>query len=172
MPESFGTRDLGDVPKLAELVGYQLHLTSLAVLRDAREALAVLGTTPAQVTAVAFVRDNPGCDQSSLGRFLAVNRSAAMKMVDRLADSDWVERRAGRDRRSNGLHLTAEGRVFLDQVLARLGQVDAALTENFSHEEVAILLTLLARLRAAAGHEFGTAASDLEPEDIKHPHRR
>jgi DNA-binding MarR family transcriptional regulator len=156
------TRGLGDVPKLARLVGYQLHLTNLAAMRDAREALAALGTTPAKVTALAFIRDNTGCDQSSLGRFLSVNRSAAMKMVDRLAEPGWVERRAGRDRRSNGLYLTAEGRVFLDRVLARLADADAALTEGFSRDEVATLLQLLARLRAAAGHEFEVAEGEPE----------
>ena len=38
----------------------------------------------AKVTALLFIRDFPGSAQSSLARFLAINRSSAMKLVDTL----------------------------------------------------------------------------------------
>ena len=132
---------------LGDLIGYQLHLANLVTLRDARAALATQETTPAKVTALAFIRDNPGCDQSALGRFLDVNRSSAMKMVNALEDRALIERREGRDRRSNGLHLTAGGEQSLTRMIATLVAAEAKLAESLTLPERRELLRLLAKIR-------------------------
>lgn len=135
---------------LAELIGYHLHLTDLVALRDARAALAELQTTPAKVTALAFIRDDPGCDQSSLGRFLEVNRASAMKLVNSLQDRGLVERREGRDRRSNGLYLTAEGEEAFKAMVAALVTAESRLIRQLTLPERRELLRLLTKVREAA----------------------
>jgi DNA-binding MarR family transcriptional regulator len=135
---------------LADLVGYQLHLVDLFALREAREALAGVDLTPANVTALVFVRDNAGCDQIALGRMLAVNRSSAMKMVDKLAARSLVERRPGRDLRCNALHLTRRGNRVLQTVLDLLRDADESLCAGLDRAERALLLDLLVRLNARA----------------------
>ena len=136
--------------ELSDLLGYQLHLTNLIVQRDTRTALAAQEVTPAKVTAMLFVRDNPGCDQSTLGRLLSINRSSAMKLVNILCDRGFVRRRQGRDLRSNGLHLTERGAAFLREMVAILQQTDRALTAELSEPERVELLRLLAKVRAGA----------------------
>ena len=146
---------------LADLIGYHLHLTDLVALRDARAALADLQTTPAKVTALAFIRDDPGCDQSSLGRFLEVNRASAMKLVNSLQDRGLVERREGRDRRSNGLHLTAQGQEALQSMVAALVTSEARLVRHLTLPERRELLRLLTKVRETAATPDGL---EQEPE--------
>lgn len=98
---------------LDALLGYQIDMAHLAMIADAREALAPFAITPAKLTAMLLIRANPGCDQTALGRSLRINRSSAMKLINYLAERDLVERRPGRDLRTNALHLSAEGEVRL-----------------------------------------------------------
>ncbi len=144
--------------ELADLLGYQLHFTNLVALCDARAALAIHDVTPAKVTAMLFVRDNPGCDQSTLGRLLSINRSSAMKLVNTLCARGLVRRLQGRDLRSNGLHLTEDGSAFLRQVIGVLREADMALSAGLSPAERAELLRLLGKVRASAGREEHPAA--------------
>jgi DNA-binding MarR family transcriptional regulator len=136
--------------ELGRLVGYQLHLCDLIALEDARSALAARQTTPATVTAMFFIRDQPGCDQTTVGRLLSINRSSAMKLIDRLESRGFVERSEGRDRRSNGLYLTAAGSRFLSEVVVLLRRSDAALCATLDSSERAELLRLLKKILAGA----------------------
>ncbi len=135
---------------LASLIGYQLHLTALEVTHEARLALVGLGITPAKVAALVFVRDNPGCDQSRLGRLLDINRSSAMKLIDGLERLSLVERRPGKDRRSNGLHLTPAGEQALGDAIVRLAQSEAAFAADLSAGERSEFLRLLHKVRTGA----------------------
>jgi len=136
---------------LAQLVGYQIHLTNLMAMAGAREALAVRETTPAKVTAMLFITDNPGCDQASLGRFLSVRRSGVMKLVNSLSARGLIERRTGRDLRSNSLFLTKAGEAFLEEVLKILKAAEVVLCAGLSAAERTELLRLLSKIQQAAG---------------------
>lgn len=145
-------------PEMATLLGYQMQMAILALGDSARIALAPFGITPARLAALLLVRDNPGCDQTTLGRALSVNRSSAMKIVNLLADQGLVERRPGRDLRSHALHLTEHGtarvRAMVDTLRARDRRIAAALDPG----EFDTLLALLAKLRRGAPRWLEEAA--------------
>ncbi|WP_311267608.1 MarR family transcriptional regulator [Sphingobium sp. WCS2017Hpa-17] len=134
---------------LQSLVGYRVQRANLLMETDARGALAAHDLSPAKMTALILIRDNPGCDQTALGRALSINRSSAMKLVNILADKGLVERRPGRDLRTNALMLLPEGARQLDAMLAAVRQSDARMTQRLSAEELRTLRTLLARLGPA-----------------------
>lgn len=134
---------------LQSLVGYHVQRANLRMETDARGALADYDLSPAKMTALILIRDNPGCDQTALGRALSINRSSAMKLVNILADRGLVERRPGRDLRTNALALLPEGARQLQAMLTMVHQSDARMTQGFSADERATLLTLLARLGPA-----------------------
>ncbi|MEQ6332160.1 MarR family transcriptional regulator [Sphingobium sp. MK2] len=113
---------------------------------DARNALAPFDLSPAKFTALLMIRDNPGCDQTALGRALSVNRSSAMKLVNILEDRGLVERRAGRDLRTNALFLLPEGEVQVRAMAEAVRQSDARMTQRLSREEAAQLLALLRKI--------------------------
>jgi DNA-binding MarR family transcriptional regulator len=132
---------------LSRLVGFQLQLTTLHATQAARAALAERNTTPAKVTALLFILDHPGCDQTSLGKFMRVGRSGTMKLLNTMEARGHVERRSGRDLRSNGVYLTSAGEAFLNEALALIEESDREVTAQLTREEQDQLLALLAKLR-------------------------
>jgi DNA-binding MarR family transcriptional regulator len=131
------------------LLGYQLQMANLLAITDAREALAEYGVTPAKLTALMLIRANPGCDQTALGRALKINRSSAMKIVNFLEERGLIERRPGRNLRTNALHLLPEGESRLKEMLARLRDVDSRLSERLTSGERDSLFKLLKKLGPA-----------------------
>lgn len=133
---------------LRGLIGYQIQRAHLLMGTDARAALAPFDLSPAKFTALLMIRDNPGCDQTALGRALSVNRSSAMKLVNILEERGLVERRAGRDLRTNALFLLPEGEVQIGAMVKAVHQSDARMTRRLSQDEAAHLLALLGKISA------------------------
>jgi len=131
---------------LETLLGYQLQRANLAMTRDAREVLEPYGLTPAKLTALLLIRANPGCDQTALGRALDINRSSAMKLVNVLAALGFIERRAGRNLRTNALHLLPEGAARVEELLAILRHSDRRTSARLSAAEIATLFGLLRKI--------------------------
>jgi len=133
---------------LRGLIGYQIQRAHLLMGTDARAALAPFDLSPAKFTALLMIRDNPGCDQTALGRALSVNRSSAMKLVNILEERGLVERRAGRDLRTNALFLLPEGEAQIGAMVKAVHQSDARMTRQLSQDEAAHLLALLGKISA------------------------
>jgi len=131
---------------LDTLLGYQVQRADLLMTGDARQALEPHGLTPAKLTALLLIRANPGCDQTALGRALSVNRSSAMKLVNSLVARELIERRPGRDLRTNALHLLPRAEERLGVVLDDLRGSDARMSERLTASEKATLRALLRKL--------------------------
>ncbi|QGP81349.1 MarR family winged helix-turn-helix transcriptional regulator [Sphingobium sp. CAP-1] len=131
---------------LQSLVGYQVQRANLRMEVDARAALADYDLSPAKMTALILIRDNAGCDQTALGRALSINRSSAMKLVNILVDKGLIERRPGRDLRTNALALLPRGEVQVEAMLKAVRASDARMTARLSAEELETLQHLLGRL--------------------------
>lgn len=135
--------------ELDQLLGYQLQRSHMLAIEDARQALLPFGVTPAKLTALLLIRANPGCDQTALGRALSINRSSAMKLVNFLAERGLVERRPGRDLRTNALHLLPQAEARIDEMVQALHESDARVAERLSSSERAHLADLLRKLGRA-----------------------
>lgn len=101
--------DLSDLPQIRERPGLRLSFAGTAFLYRYQEALAPIGLTPSRFLALAYVRETGGTDQSSLARMMGINRASSMQIVDRFIELGYVERRAGRDRRTHNVVLTPVG---------------------------------------------------------------
>jgi DNA-binding MarR family transcriptional regulator len=139
--------------KLAEIVGYQLDMARCAALRSIHRLLGDEPLRPADTTALALVRERPGCNQTTLGRALAGNRSVGMKVASRLEARGLLTRGAGADARSKGLFLTPEGERTLDHLLDLHERAEARLVAYLDPEEKRTLLRLLAKVRSAIEDE-------------------
>lgn len=131
---------------LQALVGYQVQRAHLLMEADARAALSSFDLSPAKLTALILIRDNPGSDQTALGKALSVNRSSAMKLVNILADRQLIERRPGRDLRTNALHLLPAGEILVAAMLDATRGSDARMTARLTADEVRTLHKLLRKL--------------------------
>ncbi len=136
---------------LGKRLGLQLHHADVRVMAGLGARLSPLNITPARATAVVYIALHAGCDQTALGRALGINRASTMKAVDELEALGVIERRPGRDRRTNALHLTTAGealRLRIEQeTLAHDEEAFAAL----SLDERATFSHLLAKLRDGDG---------------------
>lgn len=148
-------------PELETILGYQMQRAFLLMTGDARDVLEPQGITPAKLTALMLIRANPGCDQTALGRALGINRSSAMKLVNGLVARGLIERRAGRNLRTNALHLLPVGEAQLTDVMAYVRESDRRMSARLNEGERKTLFALLRRLgpvraRRTAGAEDET----------------
>ena len=131
-----------------DLIGYRIRMMSLRFDDAARSALQEFAISPAKVTALGLIAANPGCEQSALARTLSINRASAMKLVNILEERGLVERRPGRDLRSNALHLTTFGEADLPRMLEALAQSDKVAIDHLTDSERETLLRLLTKTPA------------------------
>ena len=133
---------------LPELIGYQLRLAQLAVFRDFERSVGDLGISPGRVGVLVLVNGNPGITQSRLAEAVGLDRSTLVPVLDGLERRGLVERRRGKDRRTNGLSLTASGKLLLGRVKRRIAKHERRMLSGMSDTERGQLIALLARLQS------------------------
>ena len=129
---------------LPELLGYRLRLAQQAVFRDF--AASVGEVSPGRAGIVLLVEANPGITQGTLAEAVRLDRSTMVGVIDSLEERGFVERRRGRDRRTNGLWLTRPGRVLALKLRQRIERHERRVAARLSDDERAQLLALLAKL--------------------------
>jgi DNA-binding MarR family transcriptional regulator len=132
---------------IADRIGFQLRRLDVEWRTSLADQLAPFGVTPARATALVFIALHEGCDQMALGRALGINRASTMKVVNELVAIGAVERRLGRDRRTNALVLTSIGHS-LRTTFERISEAhDAYMLGVLSADEVNALRGILDKLR-------------------------
>jgi DNA-binding MarR family transcriptional regulator len=105
------------------------------------------GLTLREFGLLSLVDAMPGSSQREIGRRLGVDRTTTVGMVDRLEDRGLLERRRRRDdRRSYGLHLTADGRRALPDVERTVAELHDQFLGPLSDDDRELLNALLRRL--------------------------
>ena len=110
----------------------RLHQISVGIFL---QEVGDLGVTPVQYAALQRVGNEPGIDQRTLARGIALDTSTTAGVVDRLEARGWMERRTSpEDRRARQLYLTPEGQSALaatvPAMLRSQEQILAPLTPN------------------------------------------
>jgi DNA-binding MarR family transcriptional regulator len=121
-----------------------------------------LGITRPQWLAIVRLNRRPGASQSELADMMEIEKAPAGKIVDRLQERGWVERRADPvDRRINRIFLTERGQRVFDVIspIARATVADAV--ADLSDYEIALLVQLLGRVKSRLGE---LAESDMLAE--------
>ena len=135
----------------------RLHQISVGVFL---QELGDLGITPVQYGALQAVANQPGIDQRTLARAIALDASTTGGVVDRLEARGWLERRMSPDdRRTRLLFLTAAGEQGLSDavpgMLRAQDQILAPLTVRQREEFMRLLLILVTK-----NNELSRAPSD------------
>jgi DNA-binding MarR family transcriptional regulator len=133
-----------DAGALPQLIGYRLRLAQQAVFRDF--AASVSGLSPGRVGLLIFIDANPGVTQSRLAEAAERDRSTMVGVLDQLEARGVVERRRGKDRRTNGLWLTRAGRTLLARALRAIARHEKRIAARLSVTERRKLLELLGRI--------------------------
>jgi MarR family transcriptional regulator, negative regulator of the multidrug operon emrRAB len=98
-----------------------LGALGLALTDETERVLAAsVGLKSVDAAALNVIGQSPGVSIGFISTALDITHAGAVRVVDRLAEVGTVERRAGVDGRTVGLHLTATGRpLWQRQVRAR-----------------------------------------------------
>lgn len=123
----------------------RLHQISVGIFLQETSELAV---TPVQYAALQVVHNQPGIDQRTLARAIALDASTTGGVVDRLEARGWLERRMSPDdRRARQLFLTPAGEQGLVDTLPALqraqDQILAPLTPRQRTEFMRLLQVLV-----------------------------
>ncbi len=152
MSENFVQRSKNDMPGYQEimdgLVGYHLRRAQQAAFQHFLDSLSEWRITPAQLTMLAMISDNPGISQTTLAKAMGVQRATLGEMIDRLEAQDLLERgRVPRDRRSYALKLTKQGAEYLAKIFPLVLEQEDSFTHHLTVQERQQLIGLLKRLR-------------------------
>lgn len=128
-----------------------------------QECTARLGVSPAQLGALYAVRPGTGTPQSEVGQALDLSPAALTGLIDRMVEAGLIERqRAANDGRAVFLHLTPKGEAIRTQSFPLLAELNAALTDGFTEEEldtVSRFLTHIIRRCSSAESLFQSEGS-------------
>ncbi|MET0370386.1 MAG: MarR family transcriptional regulator [Sphingobium sp.] len=108
-----------------------------------------LGITLAQWRAIFAISCDEGTSQRRIAETIEVSDVTTGRLIDRLVDNGWAERRADpTDRRSHRVYLTRLAGPMLDELSALAIDEDSVALAGISDEERAIVTSVLERVIA------------------------
>src|ERR1700751_4087568 len=106
------------------------------------------GITRAQWAVLAKVESFEGLKQTELAEQMEVQPITLTRLIDKLCDNGWIERRSDEnDRRVNRLYLKKAARPLLGKLAGLRSELTATALEGISPAEAHLLLTQLESIK-------------------------
>lgn len=127
--------------------GFLLHEVARLLRRNFDRRVSGLGLTQAQWRTMAYLARHEGINQTSLAELLEIKPITLARLLDRLEEAGWVERRSDpADRRVFRLYLTESAQPMLVEMeaIAAKARKDAlaGLNRDQQHQVIDLLSTL------------------------------
>jgi DNA-binding MarR family transcriptional regulator len=136
-----------DPTQLSHLVSYQLKRAFLGSHAAYAAALIPLGLAPGHYAILAAASEQEGLIQKELAATIGLDQSTIVPLLNTLVQRNWIERRAGVDRRARRLFLTPEGKKALSELRPVIAKHEARVSAGLTRQEKNNLLRLLQRIR-------------------------
>jgi DNA-binding MarR family transcriptional regulator len=134
---------------MTESLGFLLSDVSRLLRRRFDERARATGASVAQWRALKALVRHPGINQGQLAEILEVEPITACRMIDRLEEAGFVERRRDpADRRAWRLHLTDKSAPVLEELHVLAGDLIEETLQGFSSKQREELIAALEGLRA------------------------
>lgn len=130
---------------IANLLGALALAVMDRIDEAAREVLDRGGETPSALVVIGY---SSGMTNDTLRRILGLSHSGTVRLVDRLAADQLVERRPGRDGREVALYLTAKGTSIRRDLMSSRIETVSSLLDVLSQAEAKQLGVLMHELLA------------------------
>ena len=145
-------------------LGFLINDLARLLRRNFDRRLQSLGLTQVQWRAIAHLSRNEGMTQAALAEILEVQAITLTRLIDRMENAGWVERRAHpSDRRAVQLYLTGRCQPILAEMQSRasetLGEALSGIASGTEQQVVETLLRMKSNLVTAE-----TAATATEPK--------
>lgn len=112
------------------------------------ERLKDLGVTQARWTTMVYLEQGgEGLTQRELAGLMAIENPTLVRLLDSLEEQNMIERRpCPRDRRARRLHLTENGRKFMNELTARADRLREEMLEGISDKDIEMALGVFHRI--------------------------
>lgn len=144
-------------PIAADRLGFLLHDASRLLRRRFERRASCYGLSSAQWRLLVRVFKEEGVAQARLAELLEIEPISVSRLIDRMVDADWIERRADpNDRRVRVIFLTERSREIFGEMRSLAEEVFAQALGNLSHDEAQTTLRGLQTII--------TNLSDVDPQ--------
>jgi MarR family transcriptional regulator, transcriptional regulator for hemolysin len=141
--------------------GFLLHDIARLMRKRFDARARTTGLTRAQWQVLAVLRVQEGVNQAALAEALDLEPITVGRLIDRMEEAGWVERRPDpADRRVHRLHITARARPMMDQFEMMADELLDEAFQGLTPRERNGLLDLLVRIRGNLT-ERGSRAAEL-----------
>jgi len=128
--------------------GYVLLETARLMSKRFDQRARTMGLTRAQCQLLARLAQHEGINQAGLADLLELEPISLARLIDRMEQSGWIERRADpADRRARLLYMTDKARPLFDQVMDVAYAVRAEALEGLESSDRDQLVDLLLHVR-------------------------
>jgi DNA-binding MarR family transcriptional regulator len=135
--------------RMADSLGFLLSDVSRLLRRRFDERARASRTSVAQWRVLKTLHRHPGINQGQLAELVEVEPITACRMIDRLEESGFVERRRDpADRRAWRIHLTEQASPVLDELQALASELIEESLQGFSSTQRTQLIEALEALRS------------------------
>jgi DNA-binding MarR family transcriptional regulator len=138
--------ELGPLPRL---LGYNLRRAHQISWRTYVGVIGEQKLRPGLFSLLVLAQCNPGICQIDLGTHLGVDKASMVALLDQLERAGLIERRRStRDRRRQGIFLTAAGGRELENMMRNVRQLERQMGSRYTKAELEQFLGFLQRFYA------------------------
>jgi len=142
-------------------LGFLLHDVARLMRKRFEQNARGLGLTRSQCQVLAHLARNEGIQQSGLADILEVEPITLTRLLDRLEEAGFVERRAhATDRRIRQLYLTDKAHPLLDDIFTIGAATRGEALEGVAEEDRDRLFALLSSMKANLLDKAAPAAAE------------
>ena len=128
--------------------GFVLYETARLLSKRFDQRSKSLGLTRAQCQVLAYLVYHEGINQAGLAELLELEPISLGRLIDRMAQAGWVERRPDpRDRRAWQLYITEKAKPLFTEMIEIGRDVRAEALAGFTQDESDKIMDLLLRAR-------------------------
>jgi DNA-binding MarR family transcriptional regulator len=126
---------------------------------------ARFGITRAQWAVLAKVERNEGMKQTELAEQMEMQPITLTRLIDKLCDNDWIERRGdASDRRVNRLYLLKAGRALLGRLSGLRSELTATALDGIHPADAHRMLAQLEQIKENVRNAIQTTAGESRKE--------
>ncbi|SCK10826.1 DNA-binding transcriptional regulator, MarR family [Variovorax sp. HW608] len=139
---------VNDLENWDQRLGFLMHDVSRLRRKVFDSYVRPLGVTRSQWWVLAHLARHDGMIQSDLARMLDLGKAALGVLVDRLEESELIQRRADEsDRRAKRIYVSAKGNALIAQMRSPSHEMSERMLKGMSHENRNVLAELLTLVR-------------------------
>jgi len=148
--------------------GYVLFEVARLMSKRFDQRARVLGLTRAQCQLLARLAQHEGINQARLADLLELEPISLARLIDRMEQAGWIERRADpADRRARLLYMTDKARPLFDQVMELGHETRAEALAGLPAADRDQLIDLLLHVRANLSDRAPAAERVLQASGAK-----